>query len=103
MVNINFGSIKNGIFKYAPSPLVAPTNEHGGMWTNDAQKYLEHGYLPIEHTKIPKKDGYYYTLEHEKRGNKIVEVWIEHENPIPEPTEEEQYAEAAKILLGEAE
>lgn len=77
--NCHFGKIENEIFEYAPSPLVAPTNEHGGMWTNDAQKYLEHGYLPIEHVEVPVKEGFYYTLEHERQENKIVEKWIEHE------------------------
>ena len=100
MTNKNFGKIENDIFEYAPIPLII---SGVNVWTNDAQKYLEHGYLPVEHTKIPEKDGYYYTLEHEKQGDKIVEVWIEHKIPVPVPTEEEQYAEAAKILLGESE
>ena len=77
--NYDFGKFTNGVFEYAPDPLISPTNEHGGTWTNDAQKYLEHGYLPIEHAETPQKEGYCYTLEHEHQENKIVEVWVEHE------------------------
>lgn len=78
--NYNFGKFIDEVFKHAPDPLITPNDEHGGIWTNDAQKYFEHGYLPIEHAEMPQKEGFYYTLEHEHRENKIVEVWIEHEN-----------------------
>lgn len=44
--NYDFGKIENNVFRYTPSPIVAPTNEHGGLWTNDATLYLEHGYFP---------------------------------------------------------
>lgn len=75
--NRNYGKLnENGTLVYAPIPLVI---DGVNFWTNDAQKYLEHGYFPIEHTDEPVKEGFYYTLEHEQQENKIVEKWIEHE------------------------
>ena len=99
--NYKFAKIKeDGGLEYAPLPLVINGEN---VWTNIEGTYNEQGYYLIERTDTPIKEGYYYTDYWELSENKIVQRWEEHENPIPEPTEEEQYAEAARILLGEAE
>ena len=91
---------ESGALEYAPLPLVINGEK---VWTNIEGTYNEQGYYLIERTDTPIKEGYYYTDYWELSDNKIVQRWQEHESPVPVPTEEEQYAEAARILLGEAE
>lgn len=99
--NYKYAKIKNdGELEYAPLPLVINGEK---VWTNIEAEYNKLGFYEITKTEMPEKEGYYYTVFWELENNKIVQRWQEHENPIPEPTEEEQYAEAARILLGEAE
>ena len=99
--NYKFAKIKeDGALEYAPLPLVINGEN---VWTNIEAEYNALGFYEIKRTAIPEKEGFYYTDFWELADNKIVQRWQEHENPIPEPTEEEQYAEAARILLGESE
>lgn len=99
--NFKFAKIKeDGALEYAPLPLVI---NGVNVWTNIEAEYNKLGFYEITRTEMPEKEGFYYTDFWELAENKIVQRWEEHENPIPEPTEEEQYAEAARILLGEAE
>ena len=99
--NYKFAKIKeDGALEYAPLPLVI---NGVNVWTNEEAKYNALGFYEITRTEMPEKEGYYYTVFWELENNKIVQRWEEHEAPIPEPTEEEQYAEAARILLGESE
>lgn len=99
--NYKYAKIKeDGALEYAPVPLVINGEN---VWTNIEGEYNTLGFYEIKRTEMPEKEGFYYTDYWELAENKIVQRWEEHENPIPEPTEEEQYAEAARILLGEAE
>lgn len=99
--NYKFAKIKeDGGLEYAPLPLVINGEN---VWTNIEGEYNKLGFYEIKRTEMPEKEGFYYTDYWELSENKIVQRWEEHENPIPEPTEEEQYAEAARILLGETE
>lgn len=99
--NFKFAKInESGGLEYAPLPLVINGEN---VWTNIEAEYNALGYYEIKRTAMPEKEGYYFTDFWELAENKIVQRWEEHENPIPEPTEEEQYAEAARILLGETE
>ncbi len=91
---------ESGALEYAPHPLVIDDVK---VWTNIESAFNELGFYKIEKTEAPIKEGFYYTDYWELSDNKIIQKWEEHEEPEPEPTEEEQYAEAAKILLGEAE
>ena len=91
---------ENSNFEFAQLPLVI---DGVNVWTNIEAEYNKLGFYEITRTEMPEKEGYYYTDFWELENNKIVQRWQEHENPVPEPTEEEQYAEAARILLGEAE
>ena len=100
-LNYKFAKLnESGGLEYAPLPLVI---DGVNVWTNIEAEYNKLGFYEITKTEMPEKEGYYYTVFWELENNKIVQRWQEHENPIPEPTEEEQYAEAARILLGEAE
>ena len=99
--NFKFAKLdESGGLEYAPLPLVINGEN---VWTNIEAEYNALGFYEIKRTEMPEKEGYYYTDFWELAENKIVQRWEEHEAPIPEPTEEEQYAEAARILLGEAE
>ena len=99
--NYKYAKIKeDGALEYAPLPLVINGKN---VWTNIEAEYNKLGFYEIKRTEMPEKEGFYYTDYWELAENKIVQRWEEHEAPIPEPTEEEQYAEAARILLGEAE
>ena len=99
--NYRLAKVKeDGGLEYAPLPLVINGEN---VWTNIESEYNKLGFYEIKRTEMPEKEGYYYTDYWELSENKIVQRWEEHENPVYEPTEEEQYAEAAKILLGEAE
>ena len=99
--NYKFAKIKeDGALEFAPLPLVI-NGKH--VWTNIEAEYNKLGFYEIKRTEMPEKEGYYYTDYWELAENKIVQRWEEHENPIPEPTAEEQYAEAAKLLLRESE
>ena len=99
--NFKFAKLnESGALEYAPLPLVI---DGENVWTNIEAEYNKLGFYEITRTEMPEKEGYYYTAFWELSENKIVQRWQEHEAPIPEPTEEEQYAEAARILLGEAE
>ena len=99
--NFKFARInESGGLEYAPLPLVI---DGVNVWTNIEAEYNALGFYEIKRTEMPEKEGFYYTAFWELENNKIVQRWEEHEAPIPEPTEEEQYAEAARILLGESE
>lgn len=99
--NYRFAKLnESGALEYAPVPLVI---NGVNVWTNIEAEYNKLGFYEIKRTEMPEKEGFYYTDYWELSENKIVQRWEEHEAPIPEPTEEEQYAEAARILLGEAE
>lgn len=99
--NFKFAKIKeDGTLEFPKLPLVINGEN---VWTNIESEYNKLGFHEIIKTEMPEKEGYYYTVFWEIENNKIVQRWEEHENPIPEPTEEEQYAEAARILLGETE
>lgn len=99
--NYHFAKLnESGGLEYAPLPLVINGEN---VWTNIEAEYNALGFYEIKRTEMPEKEGFYYTDFWELAENKIVQRWEEHENPVPVPTEEEQYAEAARILLGETE
>lgn len=100
MINKNFGKIENNEFSYAPNPLIEPSENQPGLWTNDSALYIQHGYLPIEVEEQPIKEGYYYIPIYSQGEGKIIQSWEEHEEFIDETP---LYAQAMKIVLGEEE
>lgn len=73
---------EDGTLAYAPVPLVI---DGVNVWTNIPEKYTQAGYYPVENTEMPVKDGYCYTSRYELLDGKALQVWDEHEVPIPEP------------------
>lgn len=101
--NRNFAKVnESGELEFAPLPLVINGDN---VWTNIPEAYIENGYYPIERTKAPEKEGFYYTDFWAFENNKCVQKWEEHEIPEEPEIEDDvaEYAEAAKILLGESE
>lgn len=98
-INRNFAKTEDGLsLEFAPREF-----DYNGIRynaTNSEEIYNDLGYFKIEHTDMPSKEGYYYTAYYEVIENKLVEKWEEHEEPTVDPSTAE-YAEAAKILLGE--
>ena len=75
-MNYNYGRFINEKFEYAPRVLIIgdkriinPKEEH----------YLQAGYKKIIKTKMPVKEGYYYTSKFVDNGDAIVQEWEEHE------------------------
>ena len=65
--------------EFAPLPLLINGNN---VWTNIPEIYIENGYYPIEKTKTPEKEGFYYISYWEFENNKCVQKWEEHEVSI---------------------
>lgn len=117
--NYKFAKTEDGVnLEYAPAEFDLEGVHYNS--TNWDEHYNAIGYYALVRTESPVKEGYYYTPKYtrsQRQGERydregvwstytqeiLLEEWEEHENPVPEPTEEEQYAEAARILLGEAE
>jgi len=98
-MNRNFAKSEDGfLLEYAPSEF-----DYNGLHynaTNSEEIYNDLGYLRFIKTEMPYKEGYYFTVFYEVEDNTLVEKWQEHEEPVPDASTEE-YAEAARILLGE--
>lgn len=94
--NKNFAKIAGeSSLEFAPGEF-----EYEGVFynaTNREEIYNALGFLRLVKTKMPVKEGFYYTAYYEAEENRITEKWQEHE--ICE--EENEYEKAAKILLGE--
>ena len=84
MINRNYGKLINNKLEYAYKPMII-----NGEWhSNPSDELLiAQGYKPIEYTEMPVKEGYYYTSSFTNEGDKIVQVWTEHEIPIIEGDE----------------
>lgn len=97
-MNRNFAKTSDGVtLEFAPSEF-----EYEGVFYNAANSekiYNALGYLRIERTAMPEKEGFYYTAVYEEENGVLTEKWEEHEIPA----EENEYEKAAKILLGEVD
>ncbi len=96
MIDKNFGKIESNVFGYAPVPIIV---DGIATWTNDPAVYAAEGYLPVEHTSKPQREGYWYELTWVEQDGVIVQTWVEHENP---PTDQISDAEALSIITGGA-
>lgn len=98
-LNFNYGQLKDNTLVYAPNILYDGNVQ---IINASAEKYAEHGYLPIKRTKQPEAEGFYFSPYYEEQNSKIVQLWERHETPEPEATEVEKAA-AFDILLGVSE
>lgn len=96
MITKDYGKIVDGNLIYAPVPLPV-----GGVptWTNNPAIYAGEGYLPVQHSEKPEREGYWYERVWEEQDGVIRETWVEHEIP---PTNEISDAEALAIITGGA-
>lgn len=73
MINKHFGKLTNGVFSYAPIPLLDENNN--SVWTNNAVLYKEQGYLPVKELDKPIDNMYYYTPVYTQEDDTIVISW----------------------------
>lgn len=100
-ININYAQLKGNTLVYAPNILFDGEVQ---IINASAEKYAEHGYLPIERTTQPEAEGFYFTPFYTERNGKIVEGWEQHEIPVSdEATETAEKAAAYDILMGVSE
>ena len=97
-MNFNFAKTEDGItLEFAPSEF-----DFGGVHynaTNSEEIYNSIGFLRLERTKAPEKEGFYYTPFYVAENNVLVQHWEEHEE---EPEEPDVY-ELLDIITGESE
>ena len=79
-----YGKLVNGELRGAPRPL---KTEHGDVFTNDPDVYLENGYKEIVITQYP-NDGKYYVTSWSETDTQIIQIWVEIDPPEDIPAEE---------------
>lgn len=95
-INYNYGQLKDNTLVYAPNILVDGNVQ---IINASAEKYAEHGYLPIERTEQPEtSETYYYSPYYEEQNSKIVQLWEQHEIPQTDEATEADYINALEDL-----
>lgn len=94
--NINYAQLKGSNLVYAPNILFDGDVQ---IINASAEKYAEHGYLPIERTKQPEiQEGFYFTPTFTEADGKIVQGWEKHEIPEIDEATEADYINALEEL-----
>lgn len=93
--NFNYGKLKDNNLVYAPNILF---DKDVQIINASAEKYAEHGYLPIERTTHPEAEGYYFTPVYTESNGRIVEGWEQHEIPVTDEATEADYINALEKL-----
>lgn len=93
--NYSFARLDNGSLIFAPNILFDGDVQ---IINASAEKYAEHGYLPIERTTQPEAEGFYYTPVYTEQNGKIVEDWEQHEIPQTDEATEADYINAFEEL-----
>ncbi len=99
-LNFNYGQLKENRLVYAPNILFDGSVQ---IINASAEKYAEHGYLPIERTEQPEAEGFYFTPVYTESNGRIVESWEQHEIPQTDEATEAEKATAFDILMGVSE
>lgn len=94
-ININYGQLKDNTLVFAPNILYDGDVQ---IINATAEKYAEHGYLPIERTKQPEAEGFYFTPIYSEQNGRIVEGWEQHEIPVTDEATEADYINALEDL-----
>lgn len=90
MLNTDYAILINGYPQYARMPITLEndivtngvTHKAGSIFsTNNPEVLVQLGYKKIVKTAMPQKEGFYYTETWSEAENKIVQGWIEHEEP----------------------
>lgn len=94
-MNRNFAKSEDGIsLEFAPSEFDFNGVHYNA--TNNEEIYNAIGYLRLERTKMPSKEGFYFVPFYVVENNALIQKWEEHETP-PEP-ENENYEELLDII-----
>ena len=93
--NKNYGRLEEQVISYAPDRF---RTDRGIIINPPEYEYILRGWKPIYHSDCPYAYGEEYWEQDEYA---IYQRWREVDPPAPDPTAE--YAEAARILLGEEE
>lgn len=92
-MNRNFAKSEDGIsLEFAPSEF-----EFNGVRynaTNSEEVYNKIGYLRLERTEAPVKDGFFYVPFYEEENGALLQKWKEHEIPKEESFGEEEIKKA---------
>lgn len=108
MYNTDYADVIDGVFTYAPKPLIIDGVK---FWTNKEEDYISQGWYRKITTPMPSTEGFYYTPTWTKDEDEktITQGWETHENPTPEPSEtelrlaevEEALCELSELLTAE--
>ena len=92
-MNRNFAKSEDGIsLEFAPSEF----DFNGVLYnaTNSEEVYNKIGYLRLERTEAPVKDGFFYVPFYEEENGALLQKWKEHEIPKEESFGEEEIEKA---------
>ena len=74
--NRKYGKLKENKLVYAPNILIDGDVQ---IINASADKYAEHGYLPIERTEPPEiSETVYYTPSYTEANGRIIQQWEQH-------------------------
>ena len=97
-MNFNFAKTEDGKnLLFAPSEFDFNGVRYNA--TNNEKIYNAIGYLRLERTEAPSKEGFYYTPFYVAEENVLLQKWEEHE----EEPEEPDFYELLDIITGESE
>ena len=92
-MNINFAKSEDGIsIEFAPSEFDFNGVRYNA--TNSEEVYNKIGYLRLERTEAPVKDGFFYVPFYEEENGALLQKWKEHEIPKEESFGEEEIKKA---------
>lgn len=92
-MNINFAKSEDGIsIEFAPSEFDFNGVRYNA--TNSEEVYNKIGYLRLERTEAPVKDGFFYVPFYEEENGALLQKWKEHEIPKEESFGEEEIEKA---------
>ena len=94
-MNFNFAKTEDGtVLQFAPSEFDFNGVRYNA--TNSEEIYNAIGYLRLERTEAPVKEGFYYVPFYVAEENLLVQHWEEREVPQEETVTEEQINEAVE-------
>lgn len=92
-MNRNFAKSEDGIsLESAPSEFDFNGVRYNA--TNSEEVYNKIGYLRLERTEAPVKDGFFYVPFYEEENGALLQKWKEHEIPKEESFGEEEIEKA---------
>ena len=94
-INRNYAKLEENKPVYAPNILLDGDVQ---IINATAEKYAEHGFLPVERTAQPAEEGFYFTPVYTEENSRIVQGWEKHELEIPDEATDDDYINALEEL-----